>query len=504
MPLNSMYKAICVAGAAALVLAACSSDDDKRSNGDPLNRPAKGDLSTGGGAARLNGDQTDTIRGTINGSGARNVILLIGDGMGDSEITVARNYEKGAGGFFEGIDALPMTGSYTTYALKKDGKPDYVTDSAASGTGWSTGTKTYNGSLGINIKDEPQKSILELAKDQGFATGDITTSEIQDATPAALFAHITQRDCYGPKEMAEDCADETLEKGGLGSVTEQLLADRPDVTMGGGAETFAQTATGGEYKGKTLEVQAKERGFQIVRTAGELANASKADQDAPLLGLFADGNMPVSWAGPPAIRQGYLRPAAKCTDNPEHGSDVPKLADMTQKSIDLLSGSQKGKDKGFFLQVESASIDKRDHAADVCGQIGETVVFDEAVKKAVDFAKKDGNTLVIATADHGHTSQIVEPVSEDDLRGVADDTKLPIERVRDIMYPGLTVTLTTADDADMTVSYGTSADVNVEDQTHTGTQVRIAAYGPRAANIVGLTDQTDLFFTMTDALGIKR
>jgi alkaline phosphatase len=104
---------------------------------------------------------------------------------------------------------------------------------------------------------------------------------------------------------------------------------------------------------------------------------------------------------------------------------------MTQKSIDLLTGSQKGKGKGFFLQVESASIDKRDHAADACGQIGETVVFDEAVKKAIDFAKQDGNTLVVVTGDHGHN-------------------------------------------------------------------------GPRAANVVGLTDQADLFFTMADALGIKR
>jgi alkaline phosphatase len=507
MPIKSTSKAACVVGAVAvLVLAGCGSDKQE-SIGDPLSRAAKGELSANGGAARLGGNQTDIIRNAISGSGARNVILLIGDGMGDSEITIARNYQKGAGGFFHGIDALPLTGSYTTYALKKDGKPDYVTDSAASGTGWATGTKTYNGSLGINIKDEPQKSILELAKDQGFATGDITTSEIQDATPAALFAHITKRDCYGPEEMAKDCQNETLEKGGPGSVTEQLLADRPDVTMGGGAETFAQTATGGDYKGKTLEVQAKERGFQIVRTADELANANKADQDAPLLGLFADGNMPVKWAGPPAIRQGYLKPAAKCTDNPKHGSDVPELADMTQKAIDLLKArSESGPNpaKGFFLQVESASIDKRDHAADLCGQIGETVVFDEAVKKAVDFAKRDGNTLVIATADHGHTSQIVEPVTEDDLKDVADEMKLPIERVRDIMYPGLTVKLTTADNTDMTVSYGTSEDVNVEDQTHTGTQVRIAAYGPRAANVVGLTDQTDLFFTMTDALGIKR
>jgi len=433
--------------------------------------------------------------------------MLLGDGMGDSEITVARNYEKGAGGSFAGLDAFPMTGQYTTFALNKDGKPNYVTDSAASATGWSTGTKTYNGALGIDIRGTAQKTILELAKDQGFATGDITTSEIQDATPAALFSHISERDCYGPEEMTKDCAGETLEKGGKGSVTEHLLATRPDVTMGGGAETFAQTATAGEYQGKTLEVQAKERGYQIVRTASELANVSKADQDAPLLGLFADGNMPVRWAGPVAARQGYLQPAAKCTDNPKRGAEVPTLADMTTKAIELLTARTEGAQnpaKGFFLQVEGASIDKRDHAADACGQIGETVDFDEAVQKALEFAKKDGNTLVIATADHGHSSQIVENVSEDDLRSAAEEAKLPIERVRDLMYPGLTLKLTTADSAEMTVSYGTSSDVAAEDETHTGTQVRIAAFGPRAANVVGLTDQTDLFFKMTDALGIKR
>lgn len=77
----------------------------------------------------------------------------------------------------------------------------------------------------------------------------------------ALFSHITERDCYGPKETAEDCKTEALENGGPGSVTEQLLAAHPDVTMGGGTETFAQPANGGDFKGKTLEVQAKERGF---------------------------------------------------------------------------------------------------------------------------------------------------------------------------------------------------------------------------------------------------
>jgi alkaline phosphatase len=505
---TAMVKATATAGAVAvLVLAGCSSSTSSQStgsNGALESRASHGDIVSNGGARRLDGDQAEAVRDSINDGRARNIILMIGDGMGDSEVTLARNYDKGASGAFAGLDAFPLTGQYSTFSVNKHGKPTYVTDSAASATGWSTGTKTYNGALGIDIKDARQPTILELAKAQGFATGDITTSEIQDATPASLFAHITERDCYGPVETAEDCPTETLEKGGPGSVTEQLLAARPDITMGGGAESFSQTAIGGEYRGKTLEAQADERGYQIVRGASELTNLTKADDSSPVLGLFAAGNMPVSWSGPPAVRRGYLQPAARCTANPERGSDAPTLADMTQKSIDLLKASQKGKDKGFFLQVESASIDKRDHAADPCGQIGETVAFDAAIQEALAFAEQDGNTLVIATADHGHSSQIVEDITEEDLRGIAEDAKLPIERVRDIMYPGLTRKLTTADDADMTVSYGTSEDVAVEDQTHTGTQVRIAAYGPRAANVVGLTDQTDLFFTMTDALGIDR
>jgi alkaline phosphatase len=510
-PRNGYVKAAAIIVAVAVLpLAACSGSENKASSGDTVTRAATGDLTVQGGARRLAGDpkrlsvdQSTAIRDAISDSGAKNVILLIGDGMGDSEITIARNYALGAGGSFTGIDAFPLTGSYTTYALKKDGKPDYVTDSAASASAWSTGTKTFNGALSVDIKGKPQKTILQLAKDQGFATGDITTSEIQDATPAALFSHITGRKCYGPNETAKNCSNEALENGGLGSITEQMLAARPDITMGGGAKTFAQTAKGGEYKDKTLEVQAKERGYQIVRTASELTAITKADNDAPLLGLFDDGNMPVSWTGPEAVRQGYLQPAAKCTDNPKRGAEVPKLADMTKKSIDLLSGSAKGKDKGFFLQVESASIDKRDHAADPCGQIGETVVFDEAVQAALAFARTNADTLVIATADHGHTSQVAEPYSEEDLQGIAAATKQPIERVRDVMYPGLTRLLTTKDDAEMLVSYGTSADLFVGDEGHTGTQVRLAAYGPHAANVVGLTDQSDLFFTMTDALGIK-
>ena len=157
-----------LAAVAVLPLAACTSSDDAAGSGDTVTRAASGDLATPGGARRLDGDQSDAIRAAINGSGAKNVIMLLGDGMGDSEITIARNYEKGAGGSFAGLDAFPLTGQYTTYALNKDGKPNYVTDSAASATAWTTGTKTYNGALGIDIKGNPQQTILELAKDLGL------------------------------------------------------------------------------------------------------------------------------------------------------------------------------------------------------------------------------------------------------------------------------------------------------------------------------------------------
>jgi len=440
-------------------------------------RAAQGDISAPGGARRLTGDQTAALRDSLNDKPAKNIILLIGDGMGDSEITAARNYAEGAGGFFKGIDALPLTGQYTHYSLdKRSGKPDYVTDSAASATAWSTGVKTYNGALGVDIHDKDHMTILEMAKAAGLATGDVSTAELQDATPAALISHVISRRCYGPTVTSEKCALNALEKGGKGSITEQLLNARPDVTLGGGAKTFSETATAGEWQGKTLREQAQARGYQLVNDAASLAAISTANQDKPLLGLFADGNMPVRWEGPKASLHGNLdKPAVTCTPNPKRTDSVPTLAAMTEKAIELLSKNE----KGFFLQVEGASIDKQDHAANPCGQIGETVDLDEAVQKALEFARKDGNTLVIVTADHAHASQII-PV----------DTKAP----------GLSQALTTKDGAVMAMTYGNSEEESME---HTGTQVRIAAYGPHAANVVGLTDQTDLFYTMKAALSLK-
>jgi len=203
----------------------------------------------------------------------------------------------------------------------------------------------------------------------------------------------------------------------------------------------------------------------------------KANDGAPVLGLFADGNMPIRWQGPQASHYGNIeKEPVVCQPNEKRTSATPTLAQMTTKAIELLSANE----KGFFLQVEGASIDKQDHAANPCGQIGETVDLDEAVQEALKFAQEKGDTLVIVTADHAHASQIISA-----------DTKAP----------GLTEALMTKDGAVMAVSYGNSDEV--DDQGHTGSQLRIAAYGPRAANVSGLTDQTDLFYTISDALGLK-
>ena len=484
---------------------ACSDSnaDDNADGGTPAiqHREADGDLTANGGARRLDGDQGDYVRDAVAATGAKNVILLIGDGMGDSEITAARNFAEGASGSFKGIDALPVTGQYTHYSLNEDGTPNYVTDSAASGTAWATGTKSYNGAIGVDVEGESQQNLIEKAKSAGLATGNVSTAEIQDATPAVQAAHVAKRKCYGPEDD-DACGDDLLDKGGDGSISEQYLESRADVTLGGGAESFAQKAKAGDWKGKTLLEQAEDRGYQLPTNAAELDAVSEANQDSPVLGLFSDGNMPVRWDGDTAEKEGYLKPAQECTDNPERTEDIPKLASMTNKAIDLLSNNDDGKENGFFLQVEGASIDKEDHAANPCGQIGETVDLDEAVQEALSFAEEDGETLVLVTADHAHTSQIVGGVDEDDIKEIAEDKGISVEEARATVYPGLSRNLITREGAEMTIAYATSDNVDTEAQGHTGTQLRIAAYGPSAANVSGLTDQTDLHFTIADALGL--
>ncbi len=428
------------------------------------------------------GDRTSEVRSAIEGGRAKNVILLIGDGMGDSEITIARNYTVGAGGRLA-IDELPLTGQMTTYSvLESDpSTPDYTPESASTATAWSTGHKTADGRISTTAgTDEDIPTILELAKAAGYATGDVTTAELTDATPAAPVAHVRARACQGPLNMAS-CPQDRKSVGGPGSIAQQAVDLGVNVLLGGGKARFDQVIPAGEPNaGLTVLQTATAQGYTVVTDRGGLL---AAEPGAELLGLFTAGNMSVDWTGPVAAHPpvGPVR----CTED-QRPANEPSLAEMTATAIELLDRSQSGQGKGqangrpgFFLQVESASIDKRDHVSQACEQIGETVNFDEAVRVALDYAAEYPDTLVIVTGDHAHTSQIVE---------------------EDAAPAGFGIKLTTDEGGVMQISYGTGS--SATSQEHTGSQIRVAAQGPQAANVVGLIDQTDLFRVMARALGV--
>lgn len=504
-----------VATLGALAAPALAADTTYSPNGKSV-----AELAQHGGAQRI---------AAIGNKNAKNVVLFLGDGMGDSEITVARDYLKGANGHFDGLDAVGQpsalddvqagTGQYTTFsvgngskdsAVGKDGdgklvanpnpgKLTPVTDSSASGSAWATGTKTYNNAVDVDIYGNPQLNLFELAKAAGKATGNVTTAEIQDATPAVLESHSSERACYGPQgktdgtsnNASKQCLINQLkENGGIGSISEQLLDTRADVTIGGGSKYFRQTVQGGEYKGKTVWEQAKEMGFQTVENDPAAMNALQYKDGQPVLALMSDGNMPTKFNPSKATDKDPAKDAnpTVCTPNADWlGNQGSSLKDMTKKALDLLNDNPNGQKNGFFLQVEGASIDKQDHAGNACGQIGETDDFDQAIAYAMQNVDLT-NTLVIVTADHAHTSQILNAQPA---------------------Y-ALSTVLKTADGNNMVVSYGTAQEdsrdtdggYNGGDMEHTGTQLRIAASGPGAQRVIGLTDQTDNFYTIAGALGL--
>jgi alkaline phosphatase/streptomycin-6-phosphatase len=218
--------------------------------------------------------------------------------MGESEITVARNYSQGAAGRFAGIDAPLFTGDVTTYAVQESdpSNPDYVPDSAATGTAWSTGVKTSNNRVSTTpATDLDLETILELAQDKGWATGNVSTAEITDATPAVLASHVRLRGCQGPADMATCPQDK--KPAGPGSIAEQTVDHHVDVVLGGDKQRYDQLITGGPDTGKSVIQSAERQGYNVITNRSQLLayNSSKK-----LLGLFTAGNMTTEWNGAPA------------------------------------------------------------------------------------------------------------------------------------------------------------------------------------------------------------
>lgn len=285
-----------------------------------------------------------------NTKNPKNVIFMVGDGMGPSYNTAYRYFKDNPN-----TKALEKT-AFDQYLVgtqrtNPDDPKENITDSAAAATAFSSGHKTYNGAIGVTPDKKSVETVLERAKSQGKSTGLVSTAEITDATPVAYAAHIDSRD--KKNDIAKQFYNDRING-----------QHKVDVLLGGGAKYF------GKENGD-IDKKFKKDGYDVVKNKQQLAQ-SKKDQ---VLGLFADKNMPLQ------------------IDAPKQN---PLLSDMQDAALSKLSKNK----KGFFLMVEGASIDKQGHANDITGVMSEMSGFETAFENAMKYAKQHKDTLVVATADH--------------------------------------------------------------------------------------------------------
>ncbi|MDQ0232142.1 alkaline phosphatase [Metabacillus malikii] len=286
----------------------------------------------------------------------KNVIFLIGDGMGPSPITAHRYMKDDPSTPEMELTEFDkhLVGMQTTYP---DDPAQNITDSASAATAMASGIKTYNNAIGMDPDKNPYETVLEQAKEDGKATGLVATSEITHATPASYGAHDESR--KNMDAIADDYYDELVNG-----------EHKIDVLLGGGSKNFIPE-DGRKIDDRNLVEEFKNDGYSYVTTKDELLN----DENEQVLGLFATGGLP------------------KMIDRPDN---IPSLEEMTQVAIDKLSKD----DQGFFLMVEGSQIDWAEHDNDVVATMSEMEDFERAFKAAIDFAEADGQTLVVTTADH--------------------------------------------------------------------------------------------------------
>lgn len=354
-----------------------------------------------------------------NGGTIRNVIVCIGDGMGLNQVAVASMKAGGPAGRLC-IERMPVTGLVRTYSANSQ-----VTDSAAAGTALAAGIKTNNGMIAVAPDGKPYQTILEAAKARGMATGLVVTSTITHATPATFASHVKSR------------ATEAV-------IAEQLIANKVNVLFGGGSKYFLPKSDPNSARkdDKDLVAEARQAGYMYVTSSREL----RSIRGPYVLGLFQYD--------------------ALTTVSPE-----PSLASLTRKAIHVLNrmkASSPDRKPGFFLMVEGSQIDWACHQNLLKHAIRQTLLFDQAVQAAVDFALRDGHTLVIVTADH-------------ETGGL---------------------TLPEATKASEAANASAEPTVHWSTKGHTSSPVMIGALGPGAATFAGMQDNTDIPKKIAGLLGI--
>lgn len=281
----------------------------------------------------------------------KNVILMIMDGCGTEQLTLAR-WDKGSPLALDEI----LVGAVKTHSLEA-----VITDSAAAATAYATGCRTRRGVVGLapdrgTSRLEPRATILEGARLQGKATGIVVTSRLSHATPAAFYAHVPSRQWEA-------------------EISRQLISQNLTLALGGGRRWLAPSPQKDpNHDEPDLQRELRRRGYHLVTTREELDRC----QELPLLGVFASDHL------------------AAEIDRLAVAPEQPSLAEMTAKALNLLGS----RPEGFFLLIEGSQIDFANHAHDPGYLLGELRQFDAAVALALDFARRDGQTLLVILADH--------------------------------------------------------------------------------------------------------
>lgn len=421
--------------------------------------------------AGADGNNQVNNRGDI-GEESKNIIYMIPDGF---NADYATNYRH-----FKGEDAVwdnHLKGMYSTYSADSN-----ITDSAAAGTAMSTGVKTNNGIIGLDPQGNPQQTILEASKDKEMSTGLVATSTITHATPAAFGAHV------------EDRNNET-------EIARQLIDNEIDVLLGGGKNNFLPESEGGNQAEINVLQQAEEQGYQLVENRNQLLEADIDLDSENLLGLFADDAL-----------------APEMHRNTE---EEPSLAEMTQTAIDTL----KNDDDGFFLMVEGSQIDWAGHDNDAAWAMTDVGAFEAAVQEAIDFAKEDGNTLVVVGGDHetggmtagANGSGTANPELLHSVTATGENIAAELNEVRSntnevvTKYTNMELSeeevqsIQEAEDPKMAINAVISAKANVgwTSTNHTGVDLPLYAYGPGADKFTGFHNNTDLPKIIAEAAGIE-
>lgn len=456
---------------------------------------------------------------------AKNVILFIGDGMGVSTVTAARIFEgqqNGQDGERNQLsfEKFPYVALSKTYSANQQ-----IPDSAPTMTAIVSGVKTNAGIISLNqnvnskeadnkiIQANKVTTILEQAEMHGLATGIISTARITHATPAATYAHTSNRNwesdahlsklakTNGVKDIAAQLVDNFGENG---------IGDGIEVVLGGGRLNFMPSniidseypaKIGKRKDGRHLinEYQAKFNAKYITSLA-EFSNIH-ADNTTRLLGLFEPSHMQYEY------------------DRIKSQINEPSLAEMTRKSISLLEKN----DKGYFLMVEAARIDHASHAGNAYRTLSEAIALSDAVKAALAAVNTE-ETLIIVTADHSHTltiggypkrgnpilGKVVAP--DNSAPTLANDGK-PYTTIsfangkgyhhhninQEKSQPGRANDIEIIDTEDP--DFHQEANVPLESETHGGEDVAIYAIGPQAYLMRGVQEQTYIYQVMKEALG---